>query len=423
MGVLLEDLKLARTTNDDFNDVCLIGTDGASIPVSRLILSIRSQVFGKMLYGAFKESQALGVPLLFSSTIIEQVVQYCYYSDEAGAVAATPEFLEGVDGNEARNMVGLRSAADFFGLSELVEAMTGQISSLVVTNPGMACTVLDELSAVGEAEGRLSQICISILRVHGEAALLPVDYDDDDDPDTGVRACSPEVLAKVLSEEIAGKSDGLLARCLRHWETKNRKDDIPDLAATQPNCRRQCTVAREIASRVCLNRVAPSQLSDLMFSGLFTQDAVYEAFRYHALSAEKKGATVSVLAEPSKAKYARGCYIVNGAGSEEVNGVYRKNHACTRDGVPEYILEGRSTFLNQPVTFKLYRSVNSDRTKRWRLNAFPMDGSSRLSLYRVSVDAANPDKPPTHGWKFTTTEDRLDVAAGPPPFVLEIDKK
>jgi hypothetical protein len=219
-----------------------------------------------MLYGSFKESESLSVPLLFSSAIIEQLVQYCY-SDKAGA----PE--GGV--TDAWQMVRLRSAADFFALPELVEAMTGQISLLVVTNPGMACTVLDELSAVGEAEGRLSQICISILRVHGEAALLPFDYDDDDDdPDTGVRACSPEVLAKVLSEEVVGKCDGLLSRCLRHWETRNADDETPGLVTAEQSRRGQCTVAREIASRIRLNRIAPSELSNLMFSDLFTKDAV-----------------------------------------------------------------------------------------------------------------------------------------------------
>jgi hypothetical protein len=185
MGMLLNDLKAARTY-DAFNDVCLIGTDGGSVPASRM----RSQVFLKMFYGPFKESESLGVPLPFRTHNIEQIVQYCY-SDEAGAVRS--HFLDEVEANEARDTVHLRNAADFFALPELHDAMTDRISSLVVEYPVMACTVLAELSAVGEAEGRFGEICLGVIQAHGKAALLPFDVNDDE-PDTRIRACSPEVL-------------------------------------------------------------------------------------------------------------------------------------------------------------------------------------------------------------------------------------
>ena len=113
------------------------------------------------------------------------------------------------------------SAADFCALpaAELLGAITDtSISSrMVIINPGMAawCTVLlvlDELSAVGEAGGSsstYSEICF--IKAHGRAALLPIDDDDDDDePGIGVRACSPSVLATVLSEEIIGTDDKLI---------------------------------------------------------------------------------------------------------------------------------------------------------------------------------------------------------------------
>jgi hypothetical protein len=109
-----------------------------------------------------------------------------------------------------------------------------------------------------------------------------------------------------------------------------------------------------------------------------------------------------------------------------VNGVYKENRSHTRDGIPFYYLRVR-TFMNEPeITFKLYRRKDgTDGTKRWWLNAFTNNGSGTLYLlYSASLDEANPDKPPMHGWELLNSEeyDGQYAAAGPPPIVLEIVK-
>jgi hypothetical protein len=400
MAALVKDLKIART-DEIFNDVCLTGVDGGSIQASRTILSMRSQFFKRMFFGDFRESHLVNVPLLFRSSTLEHIVQYCY-SDEVGA-----------DSNDARGMVRLRSAADFFGLPNLHYATTDRLVSLVVAKPGLACTVLDELSALGEAGGKFSEIVLGVIQALGRAALLP-------DGELGICACSPSVLATILSEEVVGTNDALIVSCLRRWETRKHEDEeTPELVVVGEDHR---TIGREISSRVRLSSIAPSALADLLRSDLFNRDQVYEAFKEYALLAEEKVKKPQVVPFPfgsrSTASIGGRC-IVKGAGVQEANGMYTQCSNSLSDGEPYYHSKG-GTYKGNPVTFQLYRITHDGTTNKWILAASLNDGSQHLCLYTAScLDAFDVDKVPRHGWQPMGGE-VVGIAAGQAPLVLEI---
>lgn len=456
MGILLDDLKLSRE-DDTFNDVCLTCTDtefgpGGTIPASRTILSMRSQVFRKMFYGQFKESGSPhNVHLNFSSETIGSIVAYCY-SDDAGTKSVDSSTT--VNEAEVREMVRLRSAADFFALSELRENLTELLYSWMAKHPALVCTVVDELSAVGEVDGTFREICFHILKLKGETALLPADVHE---TGTGILACSPLVLAKILSEEVVGEDDDLIVRCLRAWEEPNKisrnGDENPELVEElstrdgrkpedqEPNisdangCESQYIAAKEVADRVRLNLISPSTLVDLLSSKLFQKEQIYEAFKEQALFAEEHGTLMhetemsprnesryigegateaNLLTTDSNAIDGTYC-IVEGAGSTEANGVYTKHPSAVKDGVACYCMTG--TFMDKPVTFGVFRTNDTWGTNKWWLKAFPFDDSSEDAyLYFALTDKLNADKVPRLTWKPIAY--REDTGLNPPPCVF-----
>jgi hypothetical protein len=165
-----------------------------------------------MFFGNFKESSALSVPLNFTSEIIQVVVNYCY-TDNAG----TKRILEDEHWNEddVREMVRLRSAADFFELRKLRNATGTLLLSLMMKQPAMTCAVVDELSALGKTEGTLRGACLGIIGIKTEAVLLP----SDEKSGRGILACSLAVIDTVLSDEVVPKQHHtLIVRSLQRWE-------------------------------------------------------------------------------------------------------------------------------------------------------------------------------------------------------------
>jgi hypothetical protein len=91
--------------------------------------------------------------------------------------------LVGLDWNEddVREMVRLRSAADFFELQKLRNATGTLLLSLMMKQPAMTCAVVDELSALGKRKGhseahvlgslgsRQKLCCFPAMKSQGEA--------------------------------------------------------------------------------------------------------------------------------------------------------------------------------------------------------------------------------------------------------------
>lgn len=74
--------------------------------------------------------------------------------------------------DDVRQMVRLRSAADFFELPTLDEAMTDLLLSHALTKPAMICAILDELSLFGGWDTSFGEACLGIIGMKAEAALL-----------------------------------------------------------------------------------------------------------------------------------------------------------------------------------------------------------------------------------------------------------
>lgn len=407
MGILLGDLRGARTSSLDFHDVSLQGTDEApNIPASRLILSIRSPVFHKMLYGEFKESGS--VPLAFSAAILNHIVQYCYTDDvphiETEDANGLPVLINESD---IRETIRLRSAADFFELSDLFDALTTHLSVLLTDHCQMACTVLDELYAVGAAGSVLGEICLHVVQVKGEYILLPTDKDARQQW-SGVGACCPEVLATVLSEEVVGpRADNLIVKCLHIWE-----DMSPNLLSALDIVP---APLRKLADRIELKHVAASQLTNLMFSNLFAKDAIYEAFKHHAIAAEHTGAprTISFRSDFSDYVGADRCCIVKGD-HEDVNGVYRKvknNNGSGNSSAGAVLYTKQGPYEGKGnATFKIFPTktavqlgqLGCDCVERWWLSvsSAPHNVVARdTPIYEAMPDCGDPEKAPMFGWR------------------------
>jgi hypothetical protein len=173
-----------------------------------------------------------------------------------------------------------------------------------------------------------------------------------------------------------------------------------------------------------LNRIYPSLLADLLSSALFNKDEVYEAFKEYALSAEQARRAQAVAFTPFGSHFTSTiggrCSIVKGAGVQEANGMYTQPIDSLSDGVPHYHSKGR-TFKNKAVTFKLYRSHDDEKTKKWRLIAAFDYGGQNVPIYTACLDSVDADKVPRHSWQLAIGEQEVDTIAGPPPFVLKID--
>lgn len=199
----------------------------------------------------------------------------------------------------------------------------------------------------------------------------------------------------------------------RQWETRNTEDEeIPELVGEESH-----NVGREITGRIRLNRLAPLRLATLLSSDLFQEDAIYKAFKFHALLAERKGHSVDHIPEEHPIDSGE-CCVVKGAGCTEVsNGVYTKSGALS-DGVPEYHLKGR-TFLNHPVTYKVSRWKTADGVTRWWLTAFSGEDFDPITfLYSANLDVNDPEDIPRRSWQ--QGEEDVGEVPEPPPLVLEI---
>jgi hypothetical protein len=191
-----------------------------------------------------------------------------------------------------------------------------------------------------------------------------------------------------LTREVVGQDD-LLLTCLLEWnrfhiiqasfDGINDEDTADELGSTitldqQVNS----SVVTEIATRIRLNLIAPTKLVDLMGTGLFTKDQLFEAFRDHALFAERSGLSVTPAVSPETPQYPDklGFFVVKGAPrGNEVNGIYAPLEASPN------MFAKRGTYLNNQVVFKLF--WDPEHMHGW-LRAIPDNGSQSVDLYRAS---------------------------------------
>jgi hypothetical protein len=317
------------------------------------------------------------IPLNYSSTTLERIVHYCY-TDEVR------EPLDDCSEQKVRDMVRLRWAALYFELPDLGEKIIKIICNHMARFPSLACVVLDEestltLTTTSTTKGGvdidvLSDIALGIIGLRAEDSLLPstnTAEDDDDEEEEedsqegGVCALRATALERVWNSAVMGAADNFVKfRSLQGWCGELEDNGCKTTTTTKQNQDERYVVAKELAKSIDFTLIKASDLAGITGSKLITKDQLIEAFKAHALSAEKdQGASSSSLSRDVFARHkggGGGSVIVTGAGVPEVNGIYCEDGKC--DGVMQYTKEGK--WEGESGKYMLYRAKGNPSKKR-----------------------------------------------------------
>ena len=91
---------------------------------------------------------------------------------------------------------------------------------------------------------------------------------------------------------------------------------------------------------------------------------------------------------------------VDGAGMDEVNGIYNLSDQHTSGGVPMYYKEG-TWGAGHEMTFLICRDINN----RWHFSLSDHNNQPGLELYSTPLDTARSMTPPEDGWEATELGD------------------
>ena len=114
--VSLEEMLSNFLTDDKLNDVSLQSTDVVMVQTTRSLVAARSKVFYGMLYGEFMEATSDVVPIDYTGTVLQAIVDY--------AITNTSEILDVATNEnnpeppyemrEVQTLVALVGASQFF---------------------------------------------------------------------------------------------------------------------------------------------------------------------------------------------------------------------------------------------------------------------------------------------------------------------
>jgi len=375
---------------------------------------------------------------------LNAVVEYCY-TDEIKTAFENLSFEE-----TARAMVGLVSAGNYFELQGLMSRAYRLTCLMMDEYPALACAVLDEslehsMMSSGQDEdcyGELSRVALGIIRLRTESSLMPLDAHA---YGLGVQSLGARAMERVMAmnaDEFSSRktdnkkgnshlpykirtSELSLFLCLKKWsESGGRRNDAHKAAAGkrgQEEEEDRFSIAQQLASRIDLKRILPSDLSThVANSGLVTIDKLAEAYREQALQAERQGMIFSTIYPPTgrrttkssigngntrtrtntnsstgtinstvaaTAEYSAtgaltaisGKVMVQGAGLEAVNGTYKSQLSSGR-----YSRYGSIAGCGKGEFF-LHISRLQDDTKKWFLSF--RGGGYYFDLYAAPSEA------------------------------------
>lgn len=194
--------------DEEMSDIRLQGVDGDPIPANRCILSARSRVFRRMLYGPFAESGEALVHIGYGSDVLRRVVQFCY-TDEIGRVTTTnttisssstsgrdrtihnnkyiyPIAFESKDDSDdenddeeeeqtektVRSIIRTVDAARYFELRDLELKATVWATIAVNRRPSLACPTLDEATNVGLMDSAAAKAAQFVIALRPKEAMV-----------------------------------------------------------------------------------------------------------------------------------------------------------------------------------------------------------------------------------------------------------
>jgi hypothetical protein len=294
-NALVQDL-LRALQDEEMTDIVLVGLDGAEIPANRFVLSARSNVLKRMLYGSFRESTSRCIPFEYDGVILEAIVEFCCRNE-------IPKFRLYIHRNahSARRLVQLFKAADYLELTQLAKLVSQMAHNLTSRYPPLACAVYDE----ADLDTRVSKDSLLMIQCRPYATLPP-----DTATDGGIDCLSPSKLMTIFVDKDVKASELFLFEMLQKW---TELYDHPD----------RLRVAQECTSNLHLEDIEPQDLLSIVkVSGFCSDRSITDAITTQALRASHNHIwTLSSRGRPNIERI-----LVEGAGSPNANGMYYHIH-------------------------------------------------------------------------------------------------
>ncbi|CAB9498728.1 expressed unknown protein [Seminavis robusta] len=291
----LEDTLRHFWKDEKYHDVKLSCSDGAVVGANRCALSLRSEVFSKMLFGHFKKSQTIlakvssseRVTVHYSGHVVDALVEFIH-TDSSDLLAPKSGYMHkhGEKTSEELQekmsaLVSLTAAAHFYNLPKLHKKACNSIVHLLDKMPSLALIVVEAGAADNSALlTAAKRKALTIIRTREGISK---------EDSTLVANISETALEFFLQDDSeTPRKQHLLFEILQHWvgEDEERK-----------------TIAKELVhNHICLEKLDPDFLtSSVLPSGFCKTQQLMQAFQIQARAAKEKHGMFARPFTPSRA--------------------------------------------------------------------------------------------------------------------------
>jgi hypothetical protein len=300
-------------------DVHLVSRDGLTVPANRFVLAARSPVFGKMLYGGFREASSNHVELEYDARLLEVIVHYCNTETvPVSSVLHDSGKVDDVDEAQMRFLVDLVRAADYLQLLGLEGFVTRRIRYLMTRNLSLAIVVFDQADAASELHGAALQVLETRpYAVFGEAL-------GSRGAAVGIECLSEGRIAGFFKSSSIAAGELFLFHLLQQWYEHHRPP--PSSQHCSATAAKKEIKVLETALQCCryiqLVNIEPSVLLDTVSSCPFCPpEMVFSAIAQQALQASQRGMW-ALSCRGGKKSCSAERLLVEDCGMRDAQGIY-----------------------------------------------------------------------------------------------------
>ena len=276
-AISLERALLRILQDNKYADVVLrSGIDGVQVHANRSLLGARSRVFDSMFYGEFKESNKddakMVVDLSFHGEVIRTVVEWIV-TDTIRSWEGWKNDESKVGNEEARLIVHVASAADYFELPKLGDEAGELAFCIMERSASSSCVFLDEAVKLGRSVTSCTILsrALHVIRTCPTEALDPSDKNQTIFP--GASAITNQsALEMIVSDEYTIADELTLFRAVRSWAESSDPGNITDIARDF------------VEAHIDISNIPASAIVDeVEESGLVSPEKLSEAYRKKAV--------------------------------------------------------------------------------------------------------------------------------------------
>lgn len=284
------ELKIARG-EEKRNDVTLVGSDGSRVSAVRFLLAARSEVFGKMLYGDFKEGSSKEITMNYEEEVLQVIVDYSF------GETIQYEFTE--DPKSAHTFVQIFDCAHFLGMTRLEQGtikILNDYCTKTKKHPLRSLCVIYDDATNNPAAGELMKI--SLKHLSSDMVTLK----------DGVSSLGRKALEQIVCDPRIDAKEIELFNLVREWLSVSPVEE--SRISSAKDCITKC---------INISKIHPSDLiASVKESNLVPERMLLTAFSEQALHAKELESDVG-----KSRRECGGAFIQMGAVVKHVNGEYR----------------------------------------------------------------------------------------------------